>query len=347
MPQATGIWVDFENAPHVWVLAPVIERLREDGHDFVFTARDFSSTVALAAKLGFDPLVVGRSGTARGSAGKALALLDRARLLWAALRGRREGLAVALGHGSRSQAIAGRFLGLRTISLDDYEHSNQGHLRFVDSLLVPSVVPKEAWPLPPERVVHYPGLKEEIYLSARRGPAERIPELEDVDAVKVLFRPEAPSAHYKSEVSRVTGDAVLHALAAHGDVLLTLLPREPEQGEALSAQCRSLGIPVWVPDRVVDGPALVTSVDLMIGGGGTMTREAAVLGVPSYSFFGGKWGAVDHHLAGRGHLIRLAGPDDVGRIAIERRDRAGVEMCTEGAAFVADFVARSFAGVRR
>jgi predicted glycosyltransferase len=339
--QPRRVWIDFENAPHVWVLAPVVEILRARGFDFVFTARDFSSTVGLARKLGFDPEVVGRAGAAKGKAGKVLALTDRARRLYSLLRGRRKELSVALSHGARSQAIAGHYLGLRTISLDDYEFSNQSHLRFVDSLLVPSVVPKEAWPIPPERVVHYPGLKEEIYLSRRVGAGRPIPELEAAPGLKVLFRPEAPTAHYRSDTSELIGAAVLRRLAGHGGVHVTLLPREPEQGRALQEQCRRLGVPVWVPDRVLDGPALVSAVDLMVGGGGTMTREAAVLGVPSYSFFAGTWGAVDHHLAERGHLVRLETPDDVEKIALVPRERGSFRLCDEGAGFIADFVAEA------
>jgi predicted glycosyltransferase len=208
-------------------------------------------------------------------------------------------------------------------------------------------VPKEAWPLPPERVVHYPGLKEELYLSARAGSTEPIPELEAADGLKVLFRPEAPTAHYKSATSEVIGAAVLERLAAHGGAHVTLLPREEAQGVALQEACRRLGLAVWVPDRVLDGPALVSTVDLMVGGGGTMTREAAVLGVPSYSFFGGAWGAVDHHLAARGHLIRLERPEDVERIRLVPRERGAFELCSEGADFVADFVAGAFARADR
>jgi hypothetical protein len=209
------------------------------------------------------------------------------------------------------------------------------------------VVPKDAWPLPPERVVHYPGLKEELYLSVRAGETEPIPELDAAAGLKVLFRPEAPTAHYKSDTSQVIGTAVLRKVAAHGGVHLTLLPRAPEQGEALQEECRRLGLPVWIPDRVLDGPALVSSVDLMVGGGGTMTREAAVLGVPSYSFFGGTWGAVDHHLAGRGHLIRLETPEDVERISLVPRARGSFELCDEGPDFVAEFVAGAHARAGR
>ncbi len=44
-------------------------------------------------------------------------------------------------------------------------------------------------------------------------------------------------------------------------------------------------------------------MDLVIGGGGTMTREAAVLGVPAYTYFAGKWGAVDQYLSDQHRLF--------------------------------------------
>ena len=55
-----------------------------------------------------------------------------------------------------------------------------------------------------------------------------------------------------------------------------------------------------IPDHVVGGLNLIWFSDLVISGGGTMNREAAALGVPVYSIFRGKIGAVDRYLsAGR------------------------------------------------
>jgi predicted glycosyltransferase len=42
---------------------------------------------------------------------------------------------------------------------------------------------------------------------------------------------------------------------------------------------------------------LIWYSDLVISGGGTMNREAAALGVPVYSIFLGKSGAVDRYLS--------------------------------------------------
>jgi hypothetical protein len=48
-----------------------------------------------------------------------------------------------------------------------------------------------------------------------------------------------------------------------------------------------------------------------------MAREAAYLGVPSYSIFQGDVGAVDRHLESLGRLEFLTGPEDFGRLRLE------------------------------
>lgn len=54
-----------------------------------------------------------------------------------------------------------------------------------------------------------------------------------------------------------------------------------------------------------------------------MNREAAALGVPVYSFFRGKLGAVDRYLEATGKLTLLKSVEDVStRLKLVRRDRS-------------------------
>ena len=63
--------------------------------------------------------------------------------------------------------------------------------------------------------------------------------------------------------------------------------------------------------------------DLVISGGGTMNREAAALGVPVYSIFRGKIGAVDRYLAKQGRLILIENAEEVRtKINLARRNGA-------------------------
>ena len=71
---------------------------------------------------------------------------------------------------------------------------------------------------------------------------------------------------------------VLRALASRGDVITVVLARLEEQRAAIAA----LGLPgVILPGTAVDSRSLLAAADLFIGAGGTMTREAALLGVPT------------------------------------------------------------------
>lgn len=52
-----------------------------------------------------------------------------------------------------------------------------------------------------------------------------------------------------------------------------------------------------------------------------MNREAALLGVPVYSIFMGRIGAIDQSLSDHGRLTLIRKPDDVAGIEFRKRDR--------------------------
>src|SRR5437899_12058049 len=88
-----------------------------------------------------------------------------------------------------------------------------------------------------------------------------------------------------------------------------------------------------IPEHVVDGLNLIWYSDLVISGGGTMNREAAALGVPVYSIFRGKIGAVDHYLSMRGRLVLLENVRDVQtKILLVRRNRPAKPQNGDGTA---------------
>ena len=81
-----------------------------------------------------------------------------------------------------------------------------------------------------------------------------------------------------------------------------------EQRDELAAR----NLPSLVlPDHAVDAQSLIALSDLVVSAGGTMNREAAALGVPVYTTFGGKLGAVDEAPLREGRLRRLADPAEL------------------------------------
>ena len=78
-----------------------------------------------------------------------------------------------------------------------------------------------------------------------------------------------------------------------------------------------------IPREAVDGLNLLWHSDLAVSGGGTMNREAAALGVPVYSIFRGKSGAVDRHLQSEGRLKLIERIQDVrDKILLKPRNKS-------------------------
>jgi predicted glycosyltransferase len=65
---------------------------------------------------------------------------------------------------------------------------------------------------------------------------------------------------------------------------------------------------VLVPERAIDAQSLIALADLVVSAGGTMNREAAALGVPVYTTYGGRLGGVDEQLIREGRLRPLTDP---------------------------------------
>jgi hypothetical protein len=139
----------------------------------------------------------------------------------------------------------------------------------------------------------------------------------------VTIRPPATEAHYHNPESEVLFNAVIDYLAEQPEVKMVLLPRYDRQQEIIFQKWERLirEKKIIVPDKVVNGLDLIWHSDLVVSGGGTMNREAAALGVPVYSIFRGKIGAVDRYLSKIGRLILLEERADIpNKIKLVKRD---------------------------
>ncbi|MGH2979117.1 MAG: DUF354 domain-containing protein, partial [Solirubrobacterales bacterium] len=113
----------------------------------------------------------------------------------------------------------------------------------------------------------------------------------------------------------------LKTVGSQRGVRAVLLTRHPEQQRAAAA----LELPnCIVPTRAIDSRSLMYNADLVIGAGGTMTREAALLGVPTLTVYAGTPPAVDRALESQGRLSRLLGPEQVA--SVQKRAREPVPL---------------------
>src|SRR5712691_1425142 len=153
---------------HVLVFRPLIRILRERGDEVEVTARDYAQTLQLLELHGLEAEVIGRHG-GRSRLGKARQMTHRLGALrrWAKQRG----FDVALAHGSHELTITARRLGIPSSTTFDYEFAWLQHqlgCRAATKVVVPDAIPPERLALygaVPPKLLQYPGLKEEYYLT--------------------------------------------------------------------------------------------------------------------------------------------------------------------------------------
>ena len=305
------VWIDLTNAPHVPVLAPLVRVLEERGATVELTARPYGQTAELAALHGLHVEEIGAHG-GRSRFGKGRAAVGRVHALRRWAKGR--SFDVGLAHGSTDQPVVGRLLGFPTVTMFDYEGARLQHgvnCRLVARVLVPDAIPVSAITAHgarPANVVRFPGLKEEYALwGFEADPSVRVDLGVRADALLAIMRPPPELALYH-RTDNPLFEQVLRALSADARVDQIVLPRTREQADAV----RALRLErVIVPERAVDARSLVATADLVVSAGGTMNREAVVLGTPVWTTFAGTLGAVDRALITAGRLQQLQRVDQL------------------------------------
>ena len=293
---------------HVLVFRPLIRLLRERGVEVEITARDYAQTLQLLELHGLEATVIGRHG-GRSRLGKARSLTSRLRALrkWA----RPREFDIALAHGSHELTMTARRLGVPSATTHDYEFATLQHqlgMRAATKVVVPESIPADRLAhlgVRPPKLLRYPGLKEEYYLSDFEPDPTVLETLDvDRDRVLVVLRP-PPDVSLYHRHSNPLFPQTLDFLGRLEGVNSVVIPRTDEQREYV----RALDLPsVIVPDRAVDAQSLISLADVVVSAGGTMNREAAALGVPVYTTYGGRLGGVDEELIREGRLKPLTDP---------------------------------------
>jgi uncharacterized protein len=320
-PGATKIWIDMDNSPHVPFFKPIIEKLEHHGYSVVVTARDCFQVCELADLLKVDYQCIGHH-YGKHRLAKLFGLGIRVLQMTPFVLHERPDLAVS--HGSRTQSLLSWIFRIPTVVIMDYEHTS-----FLSSawIMAPEIIPDEAAAaksINKHRILRYPGIKEDVYVrSFRPNPAIRAQIGLSGKELVITLRPPATEAHYHNPESEELLSAVFELIGQTPNVKTFLLPRTKKQEGELRKRWPDLfqQEKVVVPE-VVNGLDLIWVSDLVISGGGTMNREAAALGVPVYSIFRGKIGAVDQYLADTNRLTLLQTANDVRtKVALVHRER--------------------------
>jgi len=329
------IWIDITAPAHVLVFRPLIRILRERGVEVEITARNYAQTLQLLELHGVDAEVFGSHG-GRSRLGKARSLASRLGDLRRWATGRR--FDAALAHGSHELTITARRLGIPSSTTFDYEFAWLQHqlgLRAATYVVVPDAIPAqrlEQYGVRPPKLRQYAGLKEEYYLADFEPDRSVVDSLQlDPDRTLVVVRTPPDVSLYHRTSNRLFPQVLEH-LGRQDGVHVVVLPRTDEQ----RAFVRGLDLPALVvPETAIDAQSLIGLSDLVVSAGGTMNREAAALGVPVYTTFGGRLGGVDEELIRQGRLVPITDPR---ALVVGKRDSAATSRVRRDPAEMLDLL---------
>ena len=316
------VWIDLDNSPHVPFFKPIINELTNRGYDLTITARDCFQVCGLADLMHVKYEKIGKH-YGKHILLKVAGLLIRSSQLAPTIRRAKPDLAIS--HGSRSQVLLSSLLNIPSIVIADYEFVQI--VARPTYILAPELIPDNAVKGYKRRLLKYPGIKEDVYVPFFEPDPALMDQLGiNNGEIIITIRPPATEAHYHNPESEILFKAIVDYIGQVPDTRMVMLPRNEVKQTAWikdtwTGWCNERKI--IIPDHVVDGLNLIYYSDLVVSGGGTMNREAAAMGVPVYSIFRGKIGAVDHYLSENGRLTLLESVDDIQqKLNISRRDKS-------------------------
>jgi len=272
----TTIWTDLSNLPEVHVTEMMMKRFTS--HNFIITTRNYAGMPDLIKKITSDFLVIGEH-PGKGFLAKASGHISRT----LSLIKRLPPFDVAFGFPYIPLVHTANFRRRPVIIYTDndfFTWSAFMSLKFSDHILIPnSIDPRNILRLgaSSDTLYGFNGFKEDLYI------ADYVPDPNFLDNIPfkeyVVVRPEALKAEYVSTEAKTIVPDLLRRLEKE-DMNILYLPRYPED-KLYAKNIKN----IHIPSSSINGLDACYYSKGVLTGSGTFAREAAILGIPSVSFY--------------------------------------------------------------
>ncbi len=275
------VWLDALTPKQALLATSLAKVLLSKGYNVLLTVRDYDYTVRVAEKHGFKPVIVGGYGGSR-LVGKLVADLERAKNLVNIVERESPDVLIAYPNPSASRVAFG--LKIPYIALTDSPHSipaSRLSLPLADIIVFSYCIPHEsieAYTYSRTRLIQYNGFDELEWIKTEKPDIKVIESLGLKEKEYIIVRLEERYAAYYPKDQAVRVSEIVEKLA--GKTTIVALPRYGDQWEELK-EIKN----VIVLSDPVHGVSLEYYAAAVVSGGGTMTREAALLGVPGINLF--------------------------------------------------------------
>ena len=307
------IWLDILTPKQLLLLNEIGKRLEKKGYQVLYTTRKYREVDDLIRLQRMKAVVVGEYGG--GSLeGKLAASAHRIEELSHIIGCAKPDLSLAFASPDAARVAFG--LGIHHYTVNDSPHSvpvAKLTIPLAEKLFAPAIIPKKIWiglGARQEQIIQYNGLDPIAWLRHHKPNPAILNELSlDSSSPIVVFRVEESLAAYL--IGKVTSQSVIVPImndlieSRGNEAQIVVLARYPEQVSAIRSV---LPKEVVVPSKAVDGASLLSFASLFVGAGGTMTAEAALLGVPAISCYPGTPTIVEKYLVRERLIQRICEP---------------------------------------
>ncbi|MBS7614755.1 DUF354 domain-containing protein [Candidatus Bathyarchaeota archaeon] len=262
------------------------------GHKVLRTTRKYREVNQLLELKGLKAEVVGEHGGGN-LANKLRTSAQRILELSTVIEDFSPGVTISFSSPEMARVSFG--LGIPHVSINDSPHAvavARLTIPLSRKLMTPKMIPKEAWikyGIPLSDIVQYYALDPWVWLKDFKPDRQILSDLMLDDSKPIVtFRTEESFASYllgKDLPETTTVPFIKQVLERNKDVQVVVVPRYEEQKRVLN---RIFKDKIIICNMIVDGPSLLYYTSVFVGGGGTMTIESALLGVPTFSCYPNK-----------------------------------------------------------
>ena len=283
------IAIDILTPKQCMFFSKLSEKLESRGHKVLRTTRKYREVNQLLTLKGMDAKVVGEHGGGN-LADKLKVSAQRIFELTTIMNEFKPDVAISFSSPEMARTAYG--LGIPHACINDSPHAEAVARLTVPlstKLLTPKIIPKKAWTkygISPDKIVQYNALDPWVWLKDFKPDHRIIGQLRlDQSKPIVTFRTEETFASYllgRSPAESTIIPLIKQILKKRSDIQVVAVPRYEEQKKTF---LEVFGDTITICESVVDGSSLLSYSSLFVGGGGTMTTESALLGVPTFSCY--------------------------------------------------------------
>lgn len=293
------IWFDISNSPHVNMFYNLIKELEADEHTVIITSRPLANTIALLDQKGLQHTIIGEH-YGKDFLKKVFGYPIRVMQLRNFLKAKKIDLAVS--QSSFHSPVVAKLLGIPSIYTNDNEHAmgNQPAFFCASKILIPENLPVSRVAkngISAKKVIQYPGVKEGIYLWSKGEEIQEKRKQNTSGKIKIYIRPEPQTAQYYKGKENFLDDTII---ALQDKYSIIILPRDANQSNHYKQEKFSAAT---VPEKPLGFDAIAADCSIFIGAGGSMTRELAILGIPTISVYQDDLLEVDSFLLSKGLML--------------------------------------------